>query len=100
MRRLGSSIPRFRARSGAAECAVKHAASVLKADRKFMFEAVKKNGNSLGFAAREHKGVRKAVLEAVDQIGNSLEHAAPELNANRKFVLEAMRRNVRWCSKP
>ena len=68
----------------------------LWADRGFLQEAVRQNGNALRYATDadpELEADRELVLEAVRQNGNAIRHASKELWVDREVVLEAVRQN-------
>lgn len=62
----------------------------LKADREFVMEAVRLNGDVLQYVAESLKADREVVLAAYP-VTWALEYADDSLKADREFMMEAMR---------
>ena len=58
-----------------------------------MMEAVKRNGDALGYASGELKADKKFMKEAVKQDGCAFRDASDELKADREVVMEAVKQN-------
>jgi hypothetical protein len=72
---------------------LQYASAELRNDKKFVLEAVSRDGEALRFASLELRNDREVVLEAVSQIGGALFWASEELQNDEKFVLEAIKKN-------
>ena len=75
--------------------ALEGASTELKADRSFVLDAVKQNGNTLKHASEVLQADREVVLVAVKKTGSSLRHAVESLRAEREVVLAAVRQDGR-----
>ena len=75
-------------------CALEDATEALHADRAFVLQAVKQNGQAIQYAAGERCTESEFVLEAVKMDGCALEDAAEALHADRDVVLEAVKQHL------
>jgi len=73
--------------------ALQYASPDLRRDRGVVLEAVRQNGFALQFAATDLRGDADLVLEAVRQTGLALQFATQDLRSNREIVTEAVRQS-------